>query len=197
MRKKLLIVLGVLAVLFLGFAVVVAMQPTEFRYARATTMAAPPEAPFAQVNDFHKWENWSPWARLDPNMKTTFEGPSSGKGAKYAWSGNDEVGEGRMTIVESRPHELIRVKLEFLKPFAATNMAEFTFKSEDEQTKVEWAMTGEKGFVQKGMCLFMDMDAMMGAYFEKGLAQMKSVAEAEATAPTGQSEPGTSDDDTE
>ena len=123
MRKKLLIVLGVVAVLIGGFAVVAALQPADFRYARSTTMAAPPAVPFAQVNDFHNWEHWSPWAKLDPNMKTTYEGPSSGKGAQYAWSGNDEVGEGRMTIVESRPRELVRVKLEFLKPFAATNEA--------------------------------------------------------------------------
>ena len=113
-------------------------------------------------------------------MKTTYEGPSSGEGAKYAWSGNDEVGEGRMTIVESRSHELIRVKLEFLKPFAATNMAEFTFEPEGEQTKVEWAMTGQKGFVQKAMCLFMDMDAMLGADFEKGLGNLKGLSEAAA-----------------
>jgi hypothetical protein len=81
---------------------------------------------FAQVNDFHNWEAWSPWAKLDPAAKATFEGPHPGKGAIFRWAGNEEVGEGSMTITESRPSELIKIKLEFLKPFEATNTAEFT-----------------------------------------------------------------------
>jgi uncharacterized protein YndB with AHSA1/START domain len=175
MLKKILIALAVIVAVF---AVIVAMQPPEFRVARTATISAPPAAVFAQVNDLHKWEAWSPWAKLDPAMKKTYEGAPAGTGAVHTWAGNNDVGEGRMTIVESRPNELIRFKLEFLKPFTATNTAEFSFKPEGNQTVVTWSMTGENNFIAKALHLFMNMDKMVGGDFEKGLAQMKSVAEA-------------------
>jgi len=130
------------------------------------------------VNDFHQWEAWNPWGKIDPAMKQTYEGAPAGTGAIYTWAGNNEVGEGRMTIMESRPSELIRVKLEFFKPFAGTNTAEFTFKPEANQTMVTWSMFGEKNFMAKAIHLFMNMDRMIGGQFETGLAQMKSVVEA-------------------
>jgi len=171
------ILLGFLAILVI-FAIVVACQPPDFSVARSAAMAAPSGTVFAQVNDFHKWEAWSPWAKLDPAMKTTYEGASSGTGSIYIWAGNDKIGEGRMTILESRPGELVRIKLEFLKPFAATNQADFTLKGEGAQTSVTWTMTGKKNFIQKAFCMFMDMDKMVGGDFEKGLAQIKTVVEA-------------------
>src|SRR4026207_1583011 len=116
MRKKLLIGLGVVAGLVALFAIVVAAQPSECRSPRTATISAPPEAVFAQVNDFHNWEAWSPWAKLDPNAKNSFDGPTSGAGAGFGWSGNDKVGEGHQTIIESRPNELIRIRLDFEKP---------------------------------------------------------------------------------
>ena len=134
LKKVLLSVAAGIAIIVIGFVIVVAMQPNEFRISRSAKMAAPPATVFAQVNDYHNWDAWSPWATLDPNAKTTFEGPSSGTGSTFSWSGNDKVGEGRQTIIESRPDELIRIKLEFKKPFEATNTAEFTFKPEGEQT---------------------------------------------------------------
>ena len=177
MLKKILV--GIVAVIAV-FLVVVALQPADFRIARTATIAAPPSTVFAQVNDFHQWEAWSPWEKLDPSMKKTFEGPSSGVGSIYSWVGNDQVGEGRMTLMESKPAELIRIKLEFLKPFAATNTAEFAFKPEGTGTSVTWSMEGKKNFVSKAFCLFMNMDKMVGGDFEKGLAQMKAVVEAPA-----------------
>jgi uncharacterized protein YndB with AHSA1/START domain len=176
MTKKVLIGL---ALVLAAFAVVVAMQPADMHVARSMTIDAPSDAVFAQVNDFRNWQAWSPWEKLDPNLQRTYSGAESGKGAVYHWSGNAEVGEGQMTIEESRPNELIHIRLEFLKPFAATNAAEFTFAPQGDGTEVTWTMTGEKNFVCKGMCLFMDMDAMIGADFEKGLAQLKDVAETE------------------
>src|SRR5207248_2982956 len=104
---------------------------------------------FAQVNDFHNWEAWSPWAKLDPAVKNTFEGPPSGTGAVFKWSGNDKVGEGSMTITDSRPNELIKIKLEFIKPFADTSDVQFDFNSEGAQTVVIWTMTGHKNFIGK------------------------------------------------
>ena len=177
MITKIFIGFGVIVVVFV---VIVALQPPEFRVARSATIAAPPPAVFAQVNDFHKWDAWSPWAKLDPNMKKTHEGAPAGTGAIYSWSGNDQVGEGRMTLTESRPSELIRIKLKFMKPFAATNTTEFTFKPEGNQTAVTWSMFGTNNFIAKAFGLFMNMDKMVGGDFEKGLASMKSVVE---TAP--------------
>jgi len=130
------------------------------------------------VNDFHNWEAWSPWAKLDPAAKATFEGPSTGTGAIFKWAGNKEVGEGSMTITESRPSDLIRIKLEFLRPFEATNSAEFTFKPEGNRTAVTWSMEGKNNFIAKAVCLLMNMDKMVGGQFEQGLAQMKAVVEA-------------------
>jgi uncharacterized protein YndB with AHSA1/START domain len=177
MAKKILIVIAlVIAVL----AIIIALQPAEFRVERSATISAPPPAVFAQVNDFHKWEAWNPWGKIDPTMKQTYEGAPTGTGAIYTWAGNKEVGEGRMTITESRPNDLIRVKLEFYKPFTATNTAEFTFKPEGNQTLVTWSMFGDKNFMAKAIHLFMNMDKMIGGQFEKGLADMRSVVEGAA-----------------
>jgi uncharacterized protein YndB with AHSA1/START domain len=177
MLVKILIGLAALVVLLV---VVVALQPSEFRITRTATVAAPPSAVFAQVNDFHKWEAWSPWAKLDPAARNTFDGAPAGSGAVFAWAGNGQVGEGRMTIIESRPDELVRIKLEFMKPFAATNTAEFTFKPDGERTAVTWSMYGHNNFIGKAVCLVMNMDKTLGGEFDKGLAAIKSVAEAAA-----------------
>ena len=171
------IILIALVVVVIGFVLLVAMQPSEFRIVRSATISAAPPAVFAQVNDFHKWEAWSPWAKLDPSAKTTFEGPSAGTGAVFKWAGNKEVGEGSMTITESRPSDLIRIRLEFLKPFAATNTAQFSFNPAGNQTEVTWSMEGRNNFIAKAVCLFMNMDKMVGGQFENGLANMKSIVE--------------------
>jgi hypothetical protein len=159
------------------FCVVVAMQPAHFRVERSATMNAPPPVVFNQVNDFHKWDTWSPWAKLDPNMKTNFEGAPAGNGAVYSWTGNSDVGEGRMTITDSKPAELIKIKLDFIKPFAASSDTVFSFKPQGNQTAVTWTMDGDNNFIGKAFCLFMNMDKMVGGDFEKGLAQMKTTAE--------------------
>src|SRR5690242_20234947 len=83
----------------------VSTKPNEFRVERSATIAASPDAVFEHVNDFRKWEAWSPWAKLDPTAKNSFEGTESGKGAVFKWVGNDKVGEGAMTIVDSQPPE--------------------------------------------------------------------------------------------
>lgn len=177
MRKKILIALSVLAAVIVVFLIVVAVQPSDYRIERSTTVSAPPEIVFEQVNDFHNWNDWSPWAKLDPEAKNSFEGLESGKGAMFAWSGNDKVGEGRMTILDGRPGELVRIKLDFIKPFEDTATAEFTFRPEGEQTVVTWTMFGRKNFIGKAICMFMNMDKMLGGEFEKGLASLKAVAE--------------------
>jgi uncharacterized protein YndB with AHSA1/START domain len=177
MLKIILVSLAVVIVLFL---IVVALQPKEFHVARSANMSAPPSAVFAQVNDFHKWAAWNPWGKIDPAMKQNYDGAPAGVGAVYTWAGNNEVGEGRMTIVESRPSELIRIKMEFFKPFAGMSTAEFSFRPEKEQTVVTWSMAGENNFMAKAVHLFMNMDKMIGGQFEKGLADMKAIVEAPA-----------------
>jgi len=172
------IILIAIAVIVVLFVIIVATRPAEFRITRSTTIAAPPAAAFQQVNDFHKWEAWSPWAKLDPACKNTFEASPAGKGAIFAWAGNKQVGEGRMTLTESQPNDLIRINLEFLKPFKATHTAEFTFKPEGNRTIVTWSMFGKNNFMSKAVGLFMNCDKMVGGQFEQGLAQMKSVVEA-------------------
>ena len=175
MLMKVLVALGVIVA---GALVVVATRPTEFRVTRTARIAAPPAAVFAQVNDFRKWDAWNPWAKIDPAMKQSYEGSPAGVGAVYTWVGNSQVGEGRMTLTESRPNELIRIKMEFFKPFAATSSAEFTFKPEGDQTLVTWSMEGRNNFMAKAVHLVMNMDRMIGGQFETGLAQMKAVTEA-------------------
>ena len=166
-----------IALVIVGFLVIVALQPSHYQVSRSTTVATPPADVFAQVNDFHNWEAWSPWAKLDPNAKNTFEGPASGKGAKFKWSGNDEVGEGLMTVTESKPSEMVKIDLEFIRPFPGLSNVEFTFKPTGDQTTVTWTMSGENSFIGKGMCMFMNMDKMVGGDFERGLASMKVAAE--------------------
>jgi polyketide cyclase/dehydrase/lipid transport protein len=174
MLKKILLGLAALVVVFL---IVVALQPNEYRVARSAAMAAAPAQVFAQVNDFHNWEAWSPWAKLDPSAKATFEGPRSGEGAVFKWAGNDEIGEGSMTLTQSRPSESIRIRLDFVKPMEGTSDVEFTFKPQGGETNVTWAMSGRHTFISKAICLFMDQDKMLGGYFEKGLASLKAVVE--------------------
>ena len=175
MLKKILLAFAALIVIFL---IVVAFQPDEFRISRTANMAATAPAVFAQVNDFHAWEAWSPWAKLDPNAKATFEGPKAGEGAVFIWSGNNEVGEGRMTLTESRPNERIKIKLDIVKPMEGTSDVEFAFKQQGASTDVTWTMSGRNNFISKAVCLFMNQDKMLGGYFEKGLASLKAVAEA-------------------
>ena len=177
MIKKSLVALAAIVIVF---AAVVALQPSAFRISRTATVNAPAPAVFSQVNDFHRWSGWSPWAKRDPAMKQSYHGAPAGVGAVYSWAGNNEVGEGRMSITESRPNELIRIKVEFLEPFAATNTAEFTFTLQGGQTQVTWSMSGENNFTAKAFNLIMNMDKLVGGDFEKGLQQLKSIAEASA-----------------
>jgi uncharacterized protein YndB with AHSA1/START domain len=169
-----LLALAFIAILFL---VVIAGQPDEFTVSRAASIAAPPEKIFPHVNDLHQWQAWSPWAKLDPAALTSFSGADAGAGAAMAWDGSKKVGAGKMTITESRPGELVRLRLDFRKPMQATNTAEFTFRLEGGQTAVTWSMAGKNNFMGKIFGLFIDCEKMCGNQFEKGLASLKSVAE--------------------
>jgi hypothetical protein len=183
MRIKRILSVGVtvVAVLAAGFVAYVSAQPADFRISGSAMMAAPADEVFEQVNNFHNWNDWSPWAKLDPAAKYAFAGPTYGEGAVFKWSGNDEVGEGKMTIRESRPGELVRIQLDFVRPMEDTSESEFTFREQNGQTFVTWTMNGEKkNLMCKAVCLFMDMDKMLGDQFEQGLASMKTIVEAKS-----------------
>ncbi len=170
----LIILAGAIGVLL----AIIAWQPSTFHIARSIAIRASAPAIFSQVNNLRNWQAWSPWEGIDPSMKRVYDGEASGTGAVYSWAGNPQIGEGRMTITESRPHELVRIRLEFIKPFAATHTAEFLLEPEGNNTTVTWTMSGTNSFVAKGISFFMNMDKMIGGQFEKGLQQLASVVEA-------------------
>jgi len=176
LKKIALTVVVLLAIL----AIVIATRPTEYRVSRSQSIDAPANGVYAQVADFHRWKAWSPWEKLDPSMQTEYAGEAGTPGASYAWKGNDKVGEGRMTIIDARPGQLIAIKLEFIKPFASVATTRFDFMPQGGTTQVTWTMDGHNDFAGKAFSLVMDMDKMVGGDFERGLAQLKAVAEAEA-----------------
>ena len=172
----------ILAVIAVIFVIIVSMRPTDFSVTRSASIAATPDVIFPHVNDLHQFQEWSPWAKADPAAKVTFEGPLAGQGAIFRWAGN-KVGAGGMILTDSHPNDLVRFQLDFLKPFKGTNIVEFTFKPEGDQTVVTWSMTGRNNFVTKAVGLFIDCEKMCGTQFEKGLADLKGIAEAEARHP--------------
>jgi uncharacterized protein YndB with AHSA1/START domain len=179
MLQKILIALAAVILVLFG---VIATRPDTYRVERSTRVAAPPDVVFGLVNDLHQWDAWSPWAKLDPNMKKTLGGPPAGVGATYAWAGDKKVGEGNMRITESVPPEKVGIRLEFTQPWQAVSQSEFTFKPDGAGTRVNWAMSGTNNFMSKAFGLFADMDAMIGKDFDQGLLNMKKVAEETAKA---------------
>jgi carbon monoxide dehydrogenase subunit G len=168
----LIVVLAVAAIFLLALT-----KPSSFRVERSTTIAAPPEKIAALIGDFHQWNAWSPWAQLDPNMKTTYSGPTSGVGSVYEWEGNSKVGKGRMEILSVEPAKTA-IKIDFLKPFEGHNTADFLLEPQGAATRVNWIMNGPMDFFPgKVMSVFTTMDKMIGPDFDKGLANLKSVAE--------------------
>lgn len=187
MLKKIL--LGLAAVIVV-FVIVVATRPTDFRVVRSTTVPAAPDAVFPYINDLKKWQEWSPWAKLDPNAKNTFEGLTAGVGAKFSWEGNNDVGVGSMTITESKSPELVRIKLSFLKPMEGDSDVVFTLKPEAGGTQVTWAMDSKNGFAAKAFGLFVDCEKMCGDQFEQGFKNLKEViAKPSAAAPPAKPTP--------
>jgi uncharacterized protein YndB with AHSA1/START domain len=173
-------ILLALIVIVGALAAYVSTKPNEFRVERSATIAASPEAVFEHVNDFRKWEAWSPWAKLDPKAKNSFEGMESGKGAVFKWDGNDKVGEGAMTIVDSVPPDHLQIRLDFEKPMKDTSTVDFTFQPVGDETKVTWAMSGRyQNFAGKAFCTLFNMQKMIGDKFDEGLAAMKKTVEGE------------------
>ena len=168
-----------IAVLGAAAAVVgiAARKPNEFRLSRSTRIKAPADRIFANLVDFHRWEAWSPWEKLDPALKRTHSGATSGKGAVYEWEGNAKVGKGRMEIVEAVSPNRMVIAMHFLKPMESRATTEFSLVPSGDATEVTWSMSGQSPFIQKVMGVLMDMDAMLGKSFEQGLASLKTISE--------------------
>jgi hypothetical protein len=170
--------LALLLIALAALAVYVATRPSEFAIQRSALVDAPPGVVFANLEDFRRWEPWSPWEKLDPQMERRYEGPSSGVGASYHWRGNRDVGEGRMTVLKTKPPERLTIRLEFLAPFQATNQVVFDVTPDlASMTEVKWTMTGHNGFVAKAMGLFVNVEATVSRDFDRGLAALKRVSE--------------------
>jgi uncharacterized protein YndB with AHSA1/START domain len=170
--------IAIVAVLLIAVLLLVAAtRPDVFRVEREINIAAPPDRVFALINDFRRWDAWSPWDKKDPAMKRTYGATTSGKGATYAWEGNKDVGKGSMEITDSVPPSRIQIKLEFLKPFKAHNIVSFTLEARGGATQVTWAMEGPVPYFFRIIHMFCNMDRMVGKDFEAGLASLKAVAE--------------------
>jgi hypothetical protein len=167
------ILLAVAAVIGI-IALIASTKPDEWSIQRQQVIPGPPAKVFPHIDDLHKFMEWSPWAKLDPTMKLTYGGPASGTGANFSWEGNGKAGIGKMTITESRPNDLIRCQLDFLKPFKCTNTQQFALKPEGSQTIVTWSMNGQAPFFFKLFMVFASPDAMMGKDLERGLTNLKA-----------------------
>lgn len=179
--KKILIVL---AIAIAGVLAFVATRPDTYHVERSRQIDAPADVVFAHLDDLKAWTAWSPWEKLDPNVKRTFEGPAKGVGAAYSWEGSKDVGKGNMTVTQSTPPTAISYRLQFIEPFASIAVASFTLEPDgDRAVTVTWSMDGHNNFIGKAISVFMNMDKMIGGEFEKGLATLESISEAEAKAP--------------
>ena len=184
MIKKIFLGLtGLVAALIVILLIAAATRPADFRVERSATLSASPAALFEQVNDHHKFAVWNPFMKLDPNVKNTYSGPDSGVGAVCSWDGNSDIGAGSATIVESKPGELVRMRMDWKRPMEGTATVDFTFKPEGDKTVVTWAMYGKNNFMGKVVSLFIDCDKMCGPQFEKGLADLGAVVAAAPPSP--------------
>lgn len=182
MRTLISVAAALVGVLVL-FLIYVGLQPADFEITRSRTIAAPPAVVYDHLDDFKTWLTWNPWQGLDPAQTVEIGGPETGVGAWYTWAGNEDVGRGRMEVVEAVPGEKITWDLAFIEPFEAKNLTSITLAPADGGTQVTWSMTGANGFMGKLMSQFIDMDAMVGADFERGLSSLDALAVEAAKVP--------------
>jgi hypothetical protein len=173
--------IAIVALVVVAAVVYIATRPGSFHIERSAQINAARDVVFPMINDFHQWALWSPWEKLDPNMEKTFAGPTAQPGATYAWNGNSKAGAGRITLMESKASELVAIKLEFFKPFPATNQGRFKLVPSGGGTRVSWSMEGKNNLMGKLMSPF--MDGILGKEFERGLANLNSAVQTEQQQP--------------
>ncbi len=171
-KKILSAIVAVVAV----FLIVVGFKPDSFSVQRSATLNAPPASLFAQVNDHKNFVKWNPFNELDPDVKNTFSGPDSGVGAVCSWKGNSQIGAGTSTITESKPNELVRLRMDWKEPMEGTSTVDFTFEPKGDQTIVTWKMYGPQNFIGKAISLFMSTEKMCGPMFKKGLKNLEKAS---------------------
>jgi carbon monoxide dehydrogenase subunit G len=177
MLKALVVIAIIVVVALAAVLAYAATKPDTFRLSRATSIKAPPEKIFPFLNDLRSLATWSPYEKKDPAMKRTFGGVASGQGATYEWDGDKNVGNGRLTIADSSPPSKVTMKLDFISPWEAHNVVEFTLEPKGDTTNVTWAMHGPAPYMAKVMHVFINMDRMVGDDFEAGLSNLKALAE--------------------
>ncbi len=180
-KKILLGLVGVIAIILL----IAAFKSPDFRVERSRSIAAPAAALFDQVNDHHKFNTWNPFSKMDPNAKNTYSGPDAGVGSVCAWDG-DKVGAGKATIIESKPNELVRLRMDWLRPLEGTSTVDFTIVPDGDKQRITWAMYGKSNFMGRLFSIFMSCESMCGPEFEKGLDDLAKIVTTTNTAPAAQ-----------
>ena len=172
-------VIGILALTGVsGIAIIAALRPDTCRIQRATRIAAPPEAIFPLINDLAAFNRWNPFDKKDPKLQSLYQGPASGVGATYVFKGNAQVGEGSIEITGALQPREVTMRLQMVKPMKCDNTVIFGITRHGAETEVSWTMQGKTPYLAKVLHMFCDMDKMCGREFERGLASLKSIAEA-------------------
>ena len=174
MLKKLILGLLIFVVLLCGYA---AMKPSDYFITREITIHKPVEKIFQYLNSSKLMALWSPWAEIDPKAKMEITGPEAGIGSKTSWEGGEKLGTGSAAIVDSVENQRVSVKLEYVKPFQMIQDAEYLVKSVGSESVVTWSVKGKNNFMGRLMCIFVNVDKTVGGMFEKGLSNLKMLAE--------------------
>ena len=181
MKKVLYVIIG----LVVGYFVLCLFGPKEISVERSIVVNADPALVKTQIGDLKFFqEKWSPWSEKDPNMKVTYMGEMGKTGSGYSWTGNKEVGSGTMVVTSTEGDSVIQ-KLSF--EGMGDSRTFYAVKPENNASKITWGISFDVGFMGRAMMLFMNMDKMMGADFEKGLTKFKTEIES-MPAPTAEYE---------
>jgi hypothetical protein len=173
LKKILLAVLGVV-VAILGYAW---FRSPDMAISRELLIAASAETIFPFINDSQKANGWMPWTESDPGVKMVYSGPSAGVGSKSSWDSQGQMGTGEAVVIESIPNQSVKTQLTYTKPMAMSQLAEVSLSSQGDGTLVRWSVSGKMGFFFRLMGVFVNCDKMIGAEFEKGLANLKKQVE--------------------
>ena len=175
-KNTLLVVVGLLVLAVLVIALIASQRPDTFRVSRSATIAAPAEKIFSMINDIREFDTWNPYSRKDPQMKSSNSGPASGPGARSDFDGK-KAGTGSLEIVQATLPSEVKMRLNMTAPFKGDNTVIFTLAPQGNATQTTWAMEGFAPFVARFMGVIFNMDKMVGADFEAGLASLKARAE--------------------
>lgn len=171
-------IIAVVIALSIGIVLAVAAtRPDMFEVRRSARINAAPERIFPLIDDLRAFNTWNPYEKKDPAIKGVYGGAPKGKGATYAFQGGNEVGSGRLEIIDSKPVSKVTMTLLMAEPFEVSNVVEFVLEPQGDTTNVTWAMRGRVPYVAKILHMFVDVDAMVGHDFEAGLAALKSASE--------------------